>query len=1374
MTFEDNSSLKKIGAGAFQNNNITSIVIPNSVTSIENGAFFGGDNKIGALTDVTFEDNSSLKTIGAGAFYNNSITSIVIPSSVTSIGNGAFLIKPNRIDALTDVIFEDNSSLKKIGAGAFYNNSITSIVIPSSVTSIGNGAFEECSLLKTLTMPETPPETIADDAFLNTPSIKNIFITDDSGTIITTNQKHKEAYNAIEANLGANDLRFGIETDTLIYNFGSVQYGADTEAKTITLKNTFTIDVNFAQPESTNFIVSDFSKTKLAEGESATFTITPKASLGVGTYNEVINVKAENGVVAQIDVSVTIVKKPLESTMIASISDQPYTGNQIKPTISVIDGLPSIIEEIDYTVSYSNNKNVGTNTATATITAAADGNYSGAVTKKFSITKEDSTITTPFISKEDITYGESFDITFTPKVLKKQTMLSRLISEAPATNIAQLYYENTLLATQNNVGENTQVTFAVNTADKSIPATAFDGTEQTFTIKWGGDDNLNTSTGTIKAILNKKVINATANVDTTKEYDGNNNFIDVSLTITNIVGKDTLTAQANGKSVNANVGKSEFTATSGTLYGEDKYYYILENSGVSGDVSITKAPLQIIGGNVTAKTYDGNTQAIVNDLTFSGVVNGESLVIENDYKLESAYFDDKNAGINKNVTGEVKLEMSDISKNYTLSSDNYKIENCEIKQKQINSNMVGNISSKTYTGQEIKPSFTVTDGEPSIIKISDYTVMYENNTNAGQATAIITAKGNYSGSKSATFEITKANATDAMKYVSGKVTMGGEEQATIKLPTVDGITYEIPTTSGDITISNMSIKDNILTYSASSSDAGDKGIIQINVTSTDNYEPYTINVTITSTEKLIQEIIFENVVETKTYGDNNFTKTVTKVEVDGDITYASDDASVATVDSITGEVKIIGHGEVNITATASETRTHAKSEISYSLNVAKANLTFTADDKNIVATGTLPEFTYKVDGLAFDDLVTTIPNITTVADGKTKGIFDIVITDAIVDNIENYNITYVNSLLTITLDTIKIRDQIIEANSVKSGIGINESAVGSVNLGIKYVNKTQMDALNEAILVAENMQSSSSTIDEVEKAVKKLNEAITLFKNAIKVGKYVAPPVIDNIPLPSIKPTSKPTVKPKVTSTPVVRPGNSESNVVGEITVDDIEMILEEKLLAKDVLTDDKKGLVADDSNIAFVDEHITLSKEVIEITMKKQENISFIFEDYAVTIDPRKIVEPNELILNMEITNNQEQIVIIPSNKGDFGLQLEVRIKALADMESIVNLYYETSDNIIVDYGELNVDEYGYITVNLVHASKYFITDKIVENAITKGEYEKINATIKPVISAPPYEEIVGTGDSSMMTLLIIIIILFGATGVIFVIIKKRKEDKY
>ena len=86
--FEGNSQLTAIGKYAFNNcSRLTSIIIPESVTNIENSAFYG----CSSLQTVTFECNSQLTSIGQYAFEDcSSLTSITIPESVTSIGSSAF------------------------------------------------------------------------------------------------------------------------------------------------------------------------------------------------------------------------------------------------------------------------------------------------------------------------------------------------------------------------------------------------------------------------------------------------------------------------------------------------------------------------------------------------------------------------------------------------------------------------------------------------------------------------------------------------------------------------------------------------------------------------------------------------------------------------------------------------------------------------------------------------------------------------------------------------------------------------------------------------------------------------------------------------------------------------------------------------------------------------------------------------------------------------------------------------------------------------------------------------------------------------------------------------------------------------------------
>ena len=118
---------------AFYQQGITSVTIPDSITEIGYNAFYNSQ-----LTSVTIPD--SVTTIGEQAFYSNNLTSLIIPDSVTSIGETAF----GQNTELTSVTI--GKGVTTIPQDAFWKTGLTSVTIPDNVTTIVRYAFKESNL----------------------------------------------------------------------------------------------------------------------------------------------------------------------------------------------------------------------------------------------------------------------------------------------------------------------------------------------------------------------------------------------------------------------------------------------------------------------------------------------------------------------------------------------------------------------------------------------------------------------------------------------------------------------------------------------------------------------------------------------------------------------------------------------------------------------------------------------------------------------------------------------------------------------------------------------------------------------------------------------------------------------------------------------------------------------------------------------------------------------------------------------------------------------------------------------------------------------------------------------------------------------------
>lgn len=197
------NSVTSIGGGAFERcSGLISITIPSSVTSIGNFTF----RECTALTSITI--GNSVSSIGKSVFEGcRSLISITIPNSVTSIGNSAFkdcrgltsVTIGNGVTSIDEDAFSGCKSLnsvhisdigtwcklsfkKKESNPLYYahhlyldGEEIKELVIPNSVTTIGEKAFYECYELTSITIPNSVT-TICDHAFYGCNGLTSVII----------------------------------------------------------------------------------------------------------------------------------------------------------------------------------------------------------------------------------------------------------------------------------------------------------------------------------------------------------------------------------------------------------------------------------------------------------------------------------------------------------------------------------------------------------------------------------------------------------------------------------------------------------------------------------------------------------------------------------------------------------------------------------------------------------------------------------------------------------------------------------------------------------------------------------------------------------------------------------------------------------------------------------------------------------------------------------------------------------------------------------------------------------------------------------------------------------------------------------------------
>jgi beta-xylosidase len=454
-------------------------------------------------------------------------------------------------------------------------------------------------------------------------------------------------------------------------------------------------------------------------------------------------------------------------------SSYNYDGTAKAPVVTVKDGT-ILVAASNYTVTYTNNTNAGT----ATAEIAFSGNYTGTVTKTYTIEpKEVSTLTvdfgdssytydgtakTPEVTVTDgatpLVEGTDYSVTYTDNKNAGTATVTVTGLGNYAGTAAQTFSIAAKSTTALAVSVNTPVVTYDGTA-KTPAVTVNDGgitlTEGTdYSISYSNNTNVGTAEITITGEGNYSgIINQTFTIveksastlniilsETTFTYDGTAKTPSVTV-------MDGLAILAEGTDYTVDYSSNTEVGTAAvTITGIGNYTGSASETFTIAAIDLAELTVTL---NAAAYTYDGTArtpEVLVSDGT-------TALVRGTDYEV--SYADNINAGTAKVTVRGLGHYAGEVTRNFTITADG----NTELT-------VILEASTYTYDGTAKTPGVTVKAGSTTLTAETDYTVAYENNMNVGTATVIITAKGNYAGSVTDTFAIT-ARTASALTVILG-------------------------------------------------------------------------------------------------------------------------------------------------------------------------------------------------------------------------------------------------------------------------------------------------------------------------------------------------------------------------------------------------------------------------------------------------------------------------------------------------------------------------------------------------------------------------------------------------------------------------------
>lgn len=445
--------------------------------------------------------------------------------------------------------------------------------------------------------------------------------------------------------------------------------------------------------------------------------------------------------------TLTINPKPIEENMIAGIAESyTYVGHQIIPeTVAVVDDSVILTKDTDYTISYGANQEVGEDEGFVII--KGKGNYTGEVIEYFDIIPVDgsSGITAsiapnfgtydpdaPVTAEVTVTHqtgSDSHDVDLTAGNASYAITATDLVTGAPLSNHGAMgagdavsfttpgIYDITLTLTGTHQGtfHFTYTLLPLSNDDGGLTLTVDDETQKVFTY----GDEIDSSGAAITVTADGNIV--TDQCTLTYEY----------------TGFDQTTVSGDySPSVLKNAGVYTVTATpteGSTITGTGTFtFLILQRDLADAILDVDDADLVF------------NHDEKEPDVTVS--VTGDPVQGE-DYTV--TYYN------NVNASNAAKAVVTATGNNFTGS----KTEDFTIAPKPITECVVKDIPDQYYTGNEVIPPVTITDGNYTLILGYDYTTACDA-IGPGTATVTIEGKGNYTGTTTKDFVIKSEGAPE--------------------------------------------------------------------------------------------------------------------------------------------------------------------------------------------------------------------------------------------------------------------------------------------------------------------------------------------------------------------------------------------------------------------------------------------------------------------------------------------------------------------------------------------------------------------------------------------------------------------------------------